>query len=428
MRNVPRLKGMLGDTGLLMLSGVVAQMINLLAYPILTKLYAPEAFGIFAAFLSIATLVGSAICLRLDMVFQVVPRGEEWGVFRAALTVLTCVGLVMAGLIWMFSDWVLPVFAADAMDQMPSLTWAGLLVLTGGLIGLAALGRQVRSKWVNYRRLAGAQVTRTIVSVLVQVGAFWLAPGFLGLIFGFLAGLVIFCLLTLPLPGAHSFADRDAASPRMVLGQHQTFIRVDVVNVLIGAAVMAMYPIVVLALFGAETAGFFALASRLSFIPVEFLGAAISTVFFQRFSQAMRTGDGVLPLFQRTLLAGFFAGLVVALSFLILSDAFIWLLFDPTWVPTAGLIIALLPTMVVRFYIGCIGSVPLTLKRPRLIFGWNIVQMGVLGAVTLATASFGLSIESFLWASGFCLFVASLAYTNLLWRAIRSHVQVPISE
>ena len=423
-----RLKGIRGDVGLLMLSGVVAQMINMLSYPILTQLYAPEAFGIFAAFLSVATLVGSAICLRLDVVFQVVSEDEEWGVFRAALTTLLCVGLAVAMLIWVIFDWVLPLFAADATNQMPNLVWGGLLVLTSGLIGLVALGRQVRSKWVHYRRLAGAQVARTIVAVLAQVGGFWLAPGFLGLFLGFLAGLLLFSILTLPLSGASAFADQDAASPGRVLVQHQAFIRVDVVNTLISAAVMASYPIVVLVLFGAERAGFFALASRLSFIPVEFLGGAISTVYFQRFSLAMRAGDGALQLFQRTLLYGFLAGLAMALGFLALSDALMRLLFDPSWAPTTGLIIALLPTMVVRFYIGCIGSVPLTLKRPNLIFGWNIVQLAIVGAATLATAKLELSIETFLWFSGLCLLMASLVYSSVLWRSVQSRVKVQVLE
>jgi|GEM_PF-2944010 len=423
-----RLKGMMGNAGLLMLSGVIAQTINLFAYPLLTQLYAPEAFGIFAALLSVATLVGSAICLRLDMVFQVVPRDEEWGVFRAALINLICVGLVVLVLVWASSSWVLPVFVADAVDQMPPFLWAALLALTSGLIGLAALGRQVRSKWVNYRRLAGAQVARTVVAVLTQVAVFWLVPGFLGLIFGFLSGLIFFCLLTLPLSVTRSFGDQHPVPPGQVLLHHQAFIRTDVVNILIGAAVMAMYPIAVLALFGAEKAGFFALASRLSFIPVEFLGAAISTVFFQQFSQSVRAKEGVLPLFQRTLFFGILAGLVVALGFVVLADAFVGLLFDPLWAPTAGLIIGLLPTMIVRFYIGCIGSAPLTLKKPGLIFAWNIAQLAILGAVTLATLQYDLSIEKFLWASGCCLFLASLVYTAVLWRTIHNHVQVLVSE
>lgn len=423
-----RLKGMLGNAGLLMLSGIVAQTINLLAYPLLTQLYAPAAFGIFAAFLSIATLVGSAICLRLDMVFQVVPSDEERSVFLAALATLTCIALVLVVIVWASSNFVLPVFGADAVDQMPPLMWAVLLVLTGGLIGLTALGRQVRSKWVNYRWLAGAQVARTVVAVLTQVGVFWLVPGFLGLTLGFLSGLIIFCLLTLPLSNTGFLGDQNLISPSKVLMKHQAFIRTDVANVLIGAAVMAMYPIVVLALFGAEKAGFFALASRLSFIPVEFLGAAISTVFFQQFSQSMRLMEGVLALFQRTLFFGILAGLAVALGFLVLSDTFVRFLFDPLWAPTAGLIIALLPTMIVRFYIGCIGSAPLTLKRPSLIFAWNIAQLAILGAVTVVTTQLDLSIENFLWASGSCLFLVSLVYTALLWRAIQNHVQVLVSE
>ena len=45
----------------------IAQIIGILSMPILSRLYAPEAFGITALFLSLTTILGVIACMRYEL-------------------------------------------------------------------------------------------------------------------------------------------------------------------------------------------------------------------------------------------------------------------------------------------------------------------------------------------------------------------------
>ena len=48
-----------------------AQVINLAAYPILTRLYSPTDFGIFALFVTVASVIGIIAAGRFDLILSV---------------------------------------------------------------------------------------------------------------------------------------------------------------------------------------------------------------------------------------------------------------------------------------------------------------------------------------------------------------------
>lgn len=413
---------MMGDAGFLMGAGVIVQVMNILAYPVLTRFYSAADFGVFAAVLAMATVIGSAICLRLDMVFQLISKADENDLLRSAFAIsLTLAGAVFC-LIVLGSGSVLPWVAGTYLDQMPILGWAAMIAGMGLLIGWSALGRQIRSKSVQYRRLSLAQILRAMVAIGMQYAAVLIWPSPFGLLFGFALGLLVFNGLTLILPDQ---GDQTALRPTVssTLKRHKSLIRVDTVNVMISALVLSVYPVVILSVFGETSAGYFAIASRFSFIPVEFLGAAISTVFFQRFSESIRSNAGSLQLFWGTLGVGLIAGLCVGFMFWVGADWFVALLFEPEWAPTSALILALIPTMVVRFYMGCIGSAPLAMKRPGLLFIWNIAQIVIVGGCVGVTRIYGLSLRDFLLTSGLILLVASVIYIGFVAALLHQSVR-----
>ena len=415
------IKRMMGDTSLLMCAGIIVQLINILAYPVLTRFYSAADFGVFAAVLGLATVIGSAICLRLDMIFQLIPKDDENDLLRSAFTIsLSLAGLVFGALL-IASDWVLPWVAGDYQDRIAPFGWAALIAGLGLLIGWSALGKQIKSKAVQYGRLSVAQVLRAVAAIGTQVVVAYVWPSPIGLFFGFALGLLVFIAFTLTLPKTGRETPLRFAV-LSTLAHHKTLIRVDTVNVLISAMVMAVYPLVILSMFGATAAGYFAIASRFSFIPVEFMGAAISTVFFQRFSESFRNNKGAIQLFWGTLVLGLITGTTVGLVFWFGAGWFVGFLFESAWAPTAGLIIALIPTMVVRFYIGCVGSAPLVMKRPVLLLIWNLSQIVIVGACAGLTQSYALSLRDFLIMSGVILFAASILYigtvASLLHRSV----------
>jgi O-antigen/teichoic acid export membrane protein len=267
--------------------------------------------------------------------------------------------------------------------------------------------------------LAVSQVTRTALTVGGQVGFALVLKeaGAGGLIAGFALGLVTATFVIWPIRAAAFRAV--IGSPRQafkatcaVLQEYRSYIRVDVVNVLISLSALVAYPIFVLASFGFAEAGLYAVASRITFIPIDVLGAAISTVYFQRFAKAVREGSGTTRLYLVTLFGALFAAIAIAGFLSVAAGPFVDLIFGDDWVRTGVIILCLLPTFVSRFVTVCIGSTPLALKRPDLLLYWNLAQLAIISATLWL--SHDQTPEVFLLYSGFTLLAASAVYAFFL--------------
>ena len=79
----------------------------------------------------------------------------------------------------------------------------------------------------------------------------------------------------------------------------------------------------------------------------------------------------------------------------------------------------LLPTFVARFIVGCLGSTPLALSRPRILLGWNLAQIAIISLTWIATID--QSLELFLLVGGRGLLTAGALYVGTLWVLMRKH-------
>ena len=67
----------LRQVGVLFSATAIAQFINFLSYPMLSRTYDSVAFGYFSVFLSAASIVGALACGRFDVVFQAAPQAQR---------------------------------------------------------------------------------------------------------------------------------------------------------------------------------------------------------------------------------------------------------------------------------------------------------------------------------------------------------------
>lgn len=416
------------DVSVLMVAGVVSQAMNVIAYPVLTHFYTPEHFGLFSVLSSASTFAGAMVLLRIETLYQIATREEEEGLLHSSIVVafgMTALILIIA---LFFGEVLIGKVGADTWHWSYALLVAALALVNG----LMSLGREVTAKNRRYNRLAVSQITRTMLTVGGQLGLVLMLKdaGAGGLIAGFSLGLATATLVVWPIRGA--VIQAIIASPslvimvaRSVLHQYRSYIRVDVVNVLIRLSTLIAYPIFVLVSFGVAEAGLYAVASRITFIPIDVLGVAISTVYFQRFAKAVREGQGTTRLYLVTLLVALFAAVAIAGLLSVASGPLVDMIFGDAWVRTGVITLCLLPTFVSRFVTVSIGSTPLALKRPDILLYWNLAQLAIIGVTLWATRD--QTLEAFLLYSGFAFLAASAIYAFILLTTISRFKTVEVT-
>ena len=160
---------LLGGAGL-------AQAIALAASPLLTRLYAPEHFGVFALFASLVALIATVATGRYELaVILPASDGEAWQVVKLALliavpvTALTLLAVALGG----------QALAERAGDARLAV-WAWLLPIAV----LLTAGINTLTVWANRRQAYGAlavnRVAQSGATAAASVGlgaAGWASPG-----------------------------------------------------------------------------------------------------------------------------------------------------------------------------------------------------------------------------------------------------------
>ena len=118
----PRSSSFATDVLKLVTGTTFAQIIAVLASPLLTRLYGPEAFGFFALFTSITSIIGVVACMRYEMAIML-PKTDEEAANLLGLCLL-CVAVVSAltvPALYFGGDVLLPLLRAPGPGSYPVL-------------------------------------------------------------------------------------------------------------------------------------------------------------------------------------------------------------------------------------------------------------------------------------------------------------------
>lgn len=159
---------------------IAARAIGLVSIPILTRLYTPEDFGLFALFLAVIGILAPLLSLRFVIAIPL-PRtnGMAMNVLMLSAMLSLAFTLAAAILLWVSGSTLLGWMGMEVLAP-----WWWLIAL--GLLGAAAY--ELLSTWANrrraYRIMAQTQVMQRLMGSVVKIvlGLFAVTP--LGLLLG----------------------------------------------------------------------------------------------------------------------------------------------------------------------------------------------------------------------------------------------------
>ena len=316
--------------------------LGVLLTPIITRLFAPEAFGALALFTSIAGMIGQLACLRYERAIML--PGENTEAVNLLGVSLCCVLLVSI---------VSALFMLIAADSIAGLQgWAGLkryvwlvpisVLFNGGFLALTYWNSRTK----HFGRLAITGVVSSATTQVTRVGAGLAGCVTGGILIGtyVLADIVSFAVLGVRIwQNDGRLIRANVGWKNMVTGMKR-YKKFPMYSIWAGLLnnVAGQLPVWLLAFyFSPAVVGFFALGRRVLTTPLTMVGRAIGPVFFQRAADAQnRTGDlSILvgEVFKRLVSIGIFPCLMLML---IGKEVFV-VVFGAQWVD-AGVYVQIL--------------------------------------------------------------------------------------
>lgn len=379
-----------------------AQILTILAAPVLTRLYGPEDFGVWALYMSITSIISIIACLRYDYSIML-PESEEEAVNLLGLSFLAA--LAVTGLtipfIWYFQTWIVDLLNAP---QIGTYLWLvpPFVFVNGVFLAL----NQWNSRTKLFKRLSFARVFSSVSTTATQItlGIVEKPVTATGLIGGSLAGQSV---ATFVLGGQIWRDDRHLI--KKSLGwkkiyegaiRHRKLPLIDIWSALMNSISWQLPAFLLSAFFTPAVVGFYSLGFRLLQLPMSFIGGSISQVFYQRASRAI--SEGTLS----TLVEGVFRMLVLIGMFPILiltivgSDVFT-VIFGSAWTE-AGVYAQILSLWAFVWFISSpLTTIYLVVEELHFGFNYNLFNLttrflsltigGLLGSARIALALFSIS-------------------------------------
>lgn len=318
----------LQNVGKLVGGSAAAQAIALACAPVLTRLYAPEDFGLLGVFAAVAAIACTCATLKYDLAIML-PKEDSsaWNLLLlAGRWSLVGVLLVFAILFPLRETVVL----ALGVPQLGSFfIWLPLLVLSGGWLHLA-------SHWAVRQKRFGA-LSRTTVSSSLFGNAFKIGGGFLGFGGGFLIvatfaqQAVHLAALTFGLRKDIPAGPRDPAEGRRLAREHISFPLYRMPQSAMATFAGNLPNILLAAYFSPAMVGFYLLAHRVTMAPITLIREAVRKVFYQKATEIHHRGGDLRTNFLKMTAGLALLCLPLTLLLFFFGEYLFGLVFGPEW-------------------------------------------------------------------------------------------------
>lgn len=185
-----------GNVLKLLTGSVFARGLGILVAPILTRLFAPEAFGVAALFASIAGIVGVVACLRYELSIMLPKTDEEAAnLLGLSVCIVMIITFIIALIVFFAGEYVAYLLKAPELTKYLWLVPLSILI-SGILLSL----NYWNSRTKHFGRLSMARIVSSTVTQTTKLGF-----GFAGYVSGgvLIGGLIAGnCISTCVLGGS----------------------------------------------------------------------------------------------------------------------------------------------------------------------------------------------------------------------------------
>lgn len=402
-------------------ASVIGQALVAISASIITRLYSPADVGAYSVASSMLSVLIVVTCLRYEWA---IPLPDDdvnaANVFALCIVVAIAASLTVGVVLWFAGTAILTRLGAPALGP-----WAWLIAvgqLGAGMV-LALVGWAIRTK--KFTDIGINRLTQNGSLIGVQIGLGLLRLGPLGMLLGSVAGNSAGAIrLARSAWRTHSTAFKAVSwsGIRYAARRYRRFPIFSSGSALLNSLGEQAPLLVLVPIFGAAVGGQFALAVRVSALPVTLIAAAVSQVFVAETARMAREEPASLRgMFGRTTrtLAIVAAGPFLLLA--LLAPILAGLVFGDAW-RDVGLFVAILSPM---FYLQLVasptGGTLDVLERQDLHLLREILRLIFVGGAALTSVAADLEpLQAVaLFSVAGCL--TYTAYGLASWRAITSH-------
>lgn len=344
----------------------ISQAIPIALSPILTRIYTPSEFGVFALYISIVSVIAIIVTARYEMAI-VLPKKDEDAINILALSLLIMLAIVFTTtiIIILFKDNILNILNAKEIGNLLYLLPISLLF--AGLF-------QSFNYW-NNRKEYFRSISTSAIYQSSTTGGLQLILGYInntsGLIIGFIVGRVVgtFVLINKFMKYDNLYINNVNKEQILILmKKYKDFPLINSFHAFSDTIRTSGTPILISSFFGTTILGFYALSLRVLQTPILVIGSALGQVLYQKFSELHNDNIEIYPYLRKIILYLILIALPIFTILYYTSPFLFSFIFGEEWRIAGEYSQILVPYIFVNFLTNPISQIAIIVNKQKEFF------------------------------------------------------------
>lgn len=332
----------------LMTGTTIAQAIPIAVSPILTRLYTPEDFGVFALYMSITSIMMVVATARYELAIML-PKKDDDAMNIVALSILIAffISLILFSIVYIFNDQITHLLGSSDISN-----WLYFIPITVFLTSIYQNFYYWENRSKKYKMLAKTNIIRSSTIAGSNLSWGWSGAGPAGLIVSGILGQGIAIALL-----GRKILDQDRSVLKKitrlklfsVARRYIKFPKFDIFAALFNILAHQIVYILLISIFNSAIAGYYYLTQRILGLPITFIASAILDVFKEKAAQEYRQFGHAkyiyVSTFKKLFVLSFFPSILL---YFFVVDVFI-IFFGEQWAIAGEYAQILIPMFFIKF-------------------------------------------------------------------------------
>jgi O-antigen/teichoic acid export membrane protein len=346
---------------------VIAQLITFATLPILTFLFTPAQFGVFALFFTIVNAIGFISAGRFDAALML-PKEEKNAALLFILGFVICifVSIISAFIIIVLPIHFLPIIACVVSEFKIEIPCSIFLV------GIYTLLSAYCNRAKKYKQMSFARVLQNTVVSAFSISFGFFALSAKGLVYGFMLGQLLSSLLLLrnnvSVLKLHKYNFNECIK---IGKEYKSFPLFSVPMVFLNTLSINILIFLLTIFVGSSFVGLYSQAYKAVSYPFFILSSSLVPVFFQRIVVSDKKNIFAL----RTFLMSIAIGIIILIPIFFWGETLFSLVFGEKWRLSGQIAAFLIPLSIASFAVNNISSLFAAINKNHILLIWQILYV-----------------------------------------------------
>jgi O-antigen/teichoic acid export membrane protein len=375
-----------------MMSGTaIAQIISVLMYPIIARIYDPQEFGLYVLFNAILGILVGIGALKYENAIPLVKSTKKTiNLFNLCIILLVSTSFILFIVLYTLGHELLVYLNASQLAE-----YRYLLVPAFFFSTLYLVASQLAFREHNFKQLALTRVTRSLSLNISQLLLGLLKFSKVGLIIGKIIGEASGNLLLIrkTLQDSYSLNFFSWTQIKSLGVKYIKFPLFSAASHILNRSSLELPTLFFTSFYGSETVGFYGLAFMIMTLPLNLIGNAIGDVFYAESAKHVKSNPlRILAICKSLQLKLILIGIIPFIATLFFGPFLFKLVFSEQW-RTSGEFAQILAILVyARFVINPITRIFIVFEKQILGFIFDLIRVLVIIATFLMVKNFNLGI------------------------------------